>query len=416
MGFRADGTTVMIDAVGESHRIDISKIGEEARRIISLVEASIIQWLPDEAAPVLSDLRSNLANFIDDLGDQRSIFRQPENAELLQEKKALVKNLLFHSFRSKEEEIHVWVENNDRVLSLFMTAIVLTCGIPPRAFQLASLQFDWCRKTGAGRGLFLIDGFLAIGKPVAKQLGQSRQDSLWFLPPSLALSLVFYLGILRPIVVDCLTILRKDVTQQDTLIFCRAIPQMDGSPFWTGSKLNQQLRFHTGNLAVNLSVAILRQLYTAFFRQYFPGLCDPGPQEDSLVDRQSQHRFYTGKRHYGQVIGNVPQSLGIDMTEARKLGTMSRLLHIVFELSPPTEECRPLLEDSHFLPSTKNDRHALDTARLQVLVEYGILHRGRGPPAALRAKDILDTHPYLILVRYSFIFEPAHDADQLNSQ
>lgn len=393
----------MIDAVGESHRINLSKIGEEARRIVSSVEALILQWLPEKAIHIFSRFY-DLTKLSDDLGDQRSIFRQPENAKLLQAEQSTVKELLFHSFDDKEEQMHQWLLSNDRLLSLFMASIVLTCGIPPRAFQFASLQFDQCRASGAGRGLFLIDGHLAIGKPVAKQPGKSRQECLWFLPPSLASSLVFYLGILRPIIIDCLVTLRKDVTQQDTHIFCRTIPKMSGSHSWNGDELNQQLRLHTTNLAVALSVAIVRQLYTAFFRQYFPGLCDFGSQEDSLVDRQSQHRFYTGKRHYGQVTGNVPRSLGIDMTEARKLGAMSQLLHIVFGLTPPNAEWRPLLEDANFLPNTRNDQHALDTARLQILVEYHILDRGPGPTAALRARKILDTHPYLTVVCFSFIF------------
>ena len=144
----------------------------------------------------------------------------------------------------------------------------------------------------------------------------------------------------------------------------------------------------------------LWQLYTAFICQYFPGLCDPGPQKDSLVDKQSKHWFYNGKWHDGQLIGNVPQSLSIDMMKARKHGTMSWLLHIIFRLSTPSEECKPLLKDFHFLPSVRNDQHALNTAQLQVLMEYGILHHGRGPPVALQA----NTHPYLELVCYSFIF------------
>ena len=88
------------------------------------------------------------------------------------------------------------------------------------------------------------------------------------------------------------------------------------------------------------------------------------------------------------------------MMKARKHGTMSQLLHIIFRLSTPSEECRPLLKDFHFLPSVRNDRHALNTAQLQVLMEYGILHHGRGPPVALQA----NIHPYLELVCYSFIF------------
>lgn len=398
-GFRSDGTTVIVDAAGESHSINLSDIGVEARRIISKVESSILQWLPHDAAHVFSDF--HLTQLSDDLGNQKSIFRQRENAELLQSKQNTIKELLFCSFGDKEEDIYRWLQGNDRLLFLFMASIVITCGIPPRAFQFASFQFDQCYKTGAGRGLFLIDGCLAIGKPVAKQSGKSRQECLWFLPPLLSSSLVFYLGILRPIVINCLTVLRKDVTHQHTLIFCRTVPKTGGSHSWNGEELNCQLKLHTSNLAVALSVGVVRQLYTAFFRQYFPGLCDAGPQEDALVDRQSQHRFYTGKRHYGQVVGNVPQSLGIDLTEARKLGAISQLLHIVFGLAPPNEDWRALLEDSHFLPITRNDLHALCIARLQVLLEYNIMDRGRGPVAALRVRELLRTQPYAALVGFS---------------
>lgn len=412
-GFQPDGTTIIVDAVGKRHQINLVDIGNEARRIVLEAEALIYQCLPEGTRGMFTSFPA-LSQLSDDLNDPVSIFRQSGNTTLLEPTINTVGQSLLQSLTS-ENAMHTWLRHNEDLLSLFLVAVALTCGIPPRGFQFASLQFDRCSETGASRGLFLIDGCLAIGKPAAKQSGRSRQEScLWFLPPALASCLAFYLAVLRPVVIKVRTRVRKEVDHQDTCIFCRSIPRIAGAHSWSGDEISQMVQHHTKNLNINLSIALLRQLYTAFFRQYFPGLCDPGAQEDSLVDRQGQHRFYTGQRHYGQLIGNVPRSLGIDLTEARKLGAMSQLLHIVFGLRPPDEHWRPFLEDAHFLPHAKHARHALDTARLLVLYEYGILSRGTGPPAAIRARKILLAHPYFRLVSSSLSLLRMHHGDPTN--
>ncbi|KAI5983643.1 hypothetical protein EDD15DRAFT_2376174 [Pisolithus albus] len=391
-GFQPDGTAIVIDAAGEGHCINLVDIGKEAHRILMEAEALIYECLPEETCSIFSTFQ-DLSQLSDDLNDPASIFRQRGNAAFLRPSIVKAEASILQHFNSEEKMLQ-WLQNNDRLLSLFLTAFALTCSIPPRAFQFASLQYDRCPETGSSRGLFLIDGTLAIGKPAAKQSGRSRQDCLWFLPSTLASSLTFYLAILRPVVVKVLTRLRKEVIHQDTYIFCRTIPRTAGCHSWNGDEITKILQRHTKPLNIHISTALLRQLYTAFFRQYFPGLCGGAALEDSLVDRQGQHRFYTGKQHYGQVIGSIPRSLGIDLTEARKLGAMSQLLHIVFGLRSPDEQWRVLLEDSHFLPSSKHDRHALDTARVLVLCNYGISSGGTGPPAALRAQGVLEAHPY----------------------
>ncbi|KAG9307991.1 hypothetical protein JVU11DRAFT_12733 [Chiua virens] len=390
--FQPDGTTIIVDAVGEAHRINMEDIGTEARRIILEIEESIYQWLPQKNSDAFNGF-PDISQLSDDLNHPRSIFHQKGNAAVLEPIVSTVQKSLLQSLSSEEDRL-AWLQHNEHLLSLFLVAVALTCGIPPRAFQFKSLQFDRCAETGASRGLFLISGCLAIGKPAAKQSEKSRHECLWFLPPALAYSLLFYLAVLRPVVIEVLTLSRKEVARQSTHIFCRTIPRTNGLCSWNGDEITRMLREHTKNINLTLSVGLLRQLYTAFFRQYFPDLCGTRAPADSPMDRQAQHRFYTGQRHCGLTIGNVPRSLGIDVTEARQLGAISQLLHIVFELRLPDAHWKLLLQHSHFLPSLQHDRHALDTARLSVLREYGILSRGAGPPAALKARAVLTTCPF----------------------
>lgn len=396
-GFQPDGSTIVVDAVKESHRINIMDIGAEARRIILEIESLLRKSLPEGTKHLLASV-ANLSELSDDLTEASSIFHQ--NANLFEPIVAEVAGALLPSLSG--EGVRTWLESNDQVLSRFMVAIALTCGVPPRAFQFASFQFDHCLETGTSRGLFLIDGNLAIAKPAAKQLDRSRQDCLWFLPSALSSSLVFYLGVLRPIIIQALLLLRKEVVPQKTYIFCCTFPKAGRSCSWTGDEVAEMFQNHTRGLKINLSVGLIRQLYTALFRQYFPDLCAGGVQEDSLVDRQGQHRFYTGHRHYGMIITTVPRSLGIDLTEARKMGAMSQLLHVIFGFRAADDHLKLLLERSHFLPVLQHHTYALGAARTLVVSEYGIPSGGAGPRAALKAQALLYDQPYFQLVRPYF--------------
>lgn len=372
-------------------------LGQEARRIVIEIEYLLSQSLTEETSHVFASF-PDASQLSDDLSDPKSIFRQ--NSSLLQPRITQVAEAVVQSFEN-EEQMLAWLSRNDEILTRLLVAVALTCGVPPRGFQFASLQYDLCPQTGASRGLFLIDGNLAIAKPAAKQTGRYRQDCLWFLPPVLSSSMVFYLGIFRPVVIQVLTLLRKEVIHQDTYIFCRTTPRIGSSYSWTGDEISRMLQHHTKHFKIALSVGLIRQLYTALFRQYFPDLCAAGPQEDALVDRQGQHRNYTGQRHYG-LITNIPRSLGIDLTEARKMGAMSQLLHVIFGLRIADERLRLDLERIHFLPCSKHEAHALDTARVLVVSQYGISSGGVGPRAAIKARTLLKDCPYFHVVGPTF--------------
>lgn len=393
-GFQPDGSTMLVDAARESHQINMMDIGAEARRIILEIESLLRKSLPEGTKHLFTSV-AILSELSDDLREASSIFHQ--NPNLFEPVIVEVAGALLPSF-SGEEGVRTWLKSNDQILSRFMVAIALTCGVPPRAFQFASLQFDQCLETDTSRGLFLIDGNLAIAKPAAKQLNRSRQDCLWFLPFSLSASLVFYLGILRPIIIQALLLLRKEVVPQKTYIFCCTFPKVGKSYSWTGDEVAEMFQNHTRGLKFNLSVGLIRQLYTAFFRQYFPDLCAGGAQEDSLVDRQGQHRFYTGHRHYGMIITSVPRSLGIDLAEARKMGAMSQLLHVIFGFRAADDHFKLLLERSHFMPVLQHQAYALGAARTLVVSEYSISSGGAGPRVVLKARALLNDQPYFQLV------------------
>lgn len=401
--FHPDGTTTVIDAAGESHRINLADIGQEARRIIIELELLLRRSLPEDCINQFTSF-PDLSQFSDDLGNPASIFQQ--NSDLLQPAIIQITRSLLQT-SGDNKRLYSWLGYNDGILSCFLAAVSLTCGIPPRAFQFASLQYARCPQTGSSRGLFLIDGNLAIANPAAKQSGRFRQHCLWFLPPALSSLLLFYLGVLRPVVIEILTYLRKEVVPQTVYIFCQTILKTGRSHFCT-DEIPQMLRKLTKGLKVDISIRLIRQLYTAFFRQYFPDLCSPGPQEDSLVDRQGQHRFYTGQKHYGLIVTNIPRSLGIDLTEAKKMGAISQVLHTVFGLRSCDDRWQPLLQQSHFLPCSKYEAHALDTARVLAISEYSICSAGLGPAAALRARSLLKDCPYAQVVRSPSVHNMLH--------
>ena len=285
-----------------------------------------------------------------------------------------------------------WLQSSDDILSLVVTAFSLTCGIPPREFQFANMQYDHCPTTGSFRNLFIINGLPALGNPTAKQSNKLVQKCLWLFPPSLAPLFLFYLGVLRPITIEVLIFLRQNVAYQETHIFCHTIKK---HCVWNGSDVNGAIQHYMSALPIRLTCKFLRQLHTALFHQYCPGLCKAEGPSDSAVDHQGQHRWYTGNTHYGRIIGSVPKTLGMSMTEARQFATVSQLLQVIYGLCLPDESSKDLLLDAHILPCSKYETHAYLVAQKLVIQHYGILS---GDVAASVA-TVLNNRPYIQLVR-----------------
>lgn len=413
--FSTDGQTVVVaDGDNQSHRIVIQDIGREARKVLQKLEQRIEDSLPDEVHHLFHSFCSISSSFSDDLNDNHSIFLQRPNASrlepiILSVKDAFCKSLWADPIWTiqdsgtkvlNESAARDWLELNDEIISLITAAFGLTCGIPPRGFQFHTMQYDRCQTSGNLRSLFIIEGLPALGNPAAKQSNKSIQECLWLFPPSLASPFLFYFGVLRPIVIEILLDLQEDISYQETHIFVHTFPKQrrqDDLPyFWSGPDISQALQSHTKALPIRLTCNLLRHLHTALFRQFFPGLCEP-ERDDSLVDLQGQHRWYTGNRHYGKIIGSIPLTLGMSMTAARRYASISQLLQVIYQLSPPDESWYDLLSSAHILPTSKNEALAYSAAQTLVIREYGILP-GHVTSSSQSVSNVLQNAPYFHLV------------------
>ncbi|KAG2046290.1 hypothetical protein BDR06DRAFT_1014861 [Suillus hirtellus] len=413
--FSADGQSVTVaDGDNHRHQLSITDIGREAQKVLQKLEQCIEESLPDEVHHLFHSFHSIASSFCDDLNDSHSVFLQRPNASrlepiILSVKDGLCKSLWTDPIWTVEDSgtkvlnesaARGWLKFNDEIISLITTAFALTCGIPPRGFQFHTMQYNHCQTSGNLRSLFIIEGLPALGNPAAKQSNKSIQECLWLFPPSLASPFLFYFGVLRPIVIEILLDLQEDISYQETHIFMHTFPkqrrQDDLPHFWSGPDINQALQSHTKALPIRLTCNLLRHLHTAFFRQFFPGLCDPG-HDDSLVDLQGQHHWYTGDRHYGKIIGSIPSTLGMSMTEARRYASISQLLQVLYQLSPPDESWCDLLSSTHILPTLKHETLAYSVAQKLVIQEYGILVLGNATASSQSVTGVLQNAPYFHL-------------------
>ncbi|KAI6038751.1 hypothetical protein EDC04DRAFT_2603674 [Pisolithus marmoratus] len=74
------------------------------------------------------------------------------------------------------------------------------------------------------RSFFLLEGLPAIGNPKAKQRNRTFQECLWAIPNALAPTLLYFLGVFKPVCSDVMHLATIHDPIFDTHIFCLAIP------------------------------------------------------------------------------------------------------------------------------------------------------------------------------------------------
>ncbi|KAG2030088.1 hypothetical protein BDR03DRAFT_1017557 [Suillus americanus] len=391
--FSPNGQAINIpDNSGAFHAVQFSQLGSVARTLIDTftdtVQTTLSRSLYEEFAK---------QNLVDDLGCQESIFQQPANQPWLQpmiktaydQLVLLGQRSVFHKNGTVNvKAVKALLDKEQDILSLLNVSFQLSCGIPPRAYQMKSLRYNFDPDTGAQRSVFLVWGILAFANPASKQRQGSVKECLWALPGSLATPVLFYLGILRPAFSQILRLVQGGTKEHETYIFVHGVSKHNTGAFWSGADVNASLRKHTPSLPISLSGPLLRSITTGMLRKFFPSLTEPDQLPDSLLDQQAQHRRHTGDTHYGRDF-DLPRPLAMTIDRARGYIVTSQALQAIYSLGTPDEASRRVLSNSHFFASRVHELVAFKEARFQVLSVYL-----KGDISL--AQDTLKRAPYMV--------------------
>ncbi|KAG1785473.1 uncharacterized protein HD556DRAFT_1450695 [Suillus plorans] len=400
--FSDDGQSVMIpDARGVFHCVQYLELGSLTRQLIHQFSSAVQTILSDTHRWLYNDFSQ--LQLTDDLGRRESIFHQPANEPQLQPMIKVAYDQLVGPaghrssvFNSKgsinTKAVQNLMEKEQDLLCLLNASFQLSCGVPPRSFQLKSLRHHYDPITGAQRNLFMVWGALTLANPAAKQRGETNKECLWALPSSLVTPLLFYLGVLRPAFCNILRLVRGSVPEHETYIFVHAYSKHDSGFFWSGPDVNASLRKRSSALPVSLSSTLLRNLTTGMLRKFFPSLTELHNLPDSLLDQQAQHHRRTGNTHYGRDF-DLPRSLSMTIDRARGYITTSRALQAIYGLGTLDEGSLRALSNSHFFASRAYELVAFKEARFQILSLYSGPADGRP-----LVQETLNKTPYMALV------------------
>lgn len=134
-----------------------------------------------------------------------------------------------------------WLEGPRRILEKQLVHFYKTIGIPPRSWQTSELLYEPLGQYV--RNLRILRyGLTVICNPKAKQKDKLQYEAFWALPPHLALSFVFYLGVIRPVEIELLQDLKRPNPDLHHYIFVTTQNLRPLQPsIYTAQKINQLL-------------------------------------------------------------------------------------------------------------------------------------------------------------------------------
>ncbi|KAG1787198.1 uncharacterized protein HD556DRAFT_1448993 [Suillus plorans] len=395
-GVCEDGRSLtMEDGDRQPQTFHLLQLANCAHALLTQLDSNVLLNLPSRIHNLYYEFDTSL--FTDNLLEQRSIFKQARNKSLLAKVVSTAGACILTPGVIKDKKAaRQWLKQwDDDVVPLIIAGFFLTCGVPPRGFQLHSMLLDQCPVTDKARNLFIINGLPALGNPVSKQRGKSVQERLWLFPQALARPFLFYLGVIRPIIQMLLRDLGCDAMYQDTHVFARALPQhrpeRDLPQFWNGSDINKALQLATASLPFRLTCTALRRIITAVFHRHFPELLD-SLTGTSAVDGQAQHTQQTGDTHYGRVY-SAPAALGMTHENAKRYITMSKALQAAYGLGAAEESWQDIVARLPLFPTCKHHHYAFSVARQTVLQQYGLCGDTSG--IKITAQTVLEDAPYI---------------------
>jgi hypothetical protein len=413
-----DGQTV--DSRDGSGRIQTFRIDQLASVAITAAheaEEMLRDWLPVGC----EDLYDNFSHrqLKDSLVDPRSIFLQPQNADLIEPIRLRVQEQLLNPKESRHtivkangkvdmERVRLYARVENDILNRIATHFCVTCGIAPREFQLKTLLYDSILQGGLStyRNLFILDECLSIGHPDAKRMTKVElADCLWGLTQIISRPLSFLLAIMRPTLTHLLALVGLDTSLRDHRIFVRTCPvkqRLADTYVMTGCDVNAGMQRLSQGIPLRLTCNFLRRLFTTLFEQHhsIELTGEEGKDQTTGVTEQGQHGPLVKKTHYIKS-HNVPPILRMPLDKARQHLRVSRLAQAILGMNQHAEGLdEEILHSSPIYQWRKNERRALAEARRLVVTHYRLGGQGDEDQIKLAVKDVFERCPFIYGVSF----------------
>ena len=186
-----NGRGLHFNATYKDHSLDFHEFAHEKRLAFDKLEKLLSLLFPTSF--YMQEIKNiTVSSFTDNPCHRESLFLRKDNQQFLQ---PLVATLLEHLLKKSEKDKIHFLEQCQDFLQELVRCFYGPHGVPPRAWQTASLQF--APHFGFPRNIFIMDNIAVIGDLQAKQLRRRNYDAYWALPECIGRSILLYLGIVR---------------------------------------------------------------------------------------------------------------------------------------------------------------------------------------------------------------------------
>jgi hypothetical protein len=293
----------------------------------------------------------SVSSFSDHPCHQESIFIRADNQQLLRPLISAYSELVQ---RKSKKGKFAFLQSCQDFLYELVRLFYGPNGVPPRAWQTASMQF--APYQGFPRNIYIFENTVIIGNLKAKQMHKRNYPAYWALPERVGRCVLIYLGIVRDVEMEIANQVEvmertrnpkrgnrvtRSFEEMKYYVFTRPYTRsiMKASTCWTGTLVNKALR---------VEARVYRHIIKAFMRKHF------GPAMDWITAHVSEEN----DSRQQQVV-------------------LSHALHIFFGFAEATN---PALVTGwpRALPDIPADhiKRAFEIARHLIVAHYG-LHGGQ---------------------------------------
>ncbi len=339
-----DGHKVSIHSSYHSGEVDVVQF----RSLVSALPALV--WLhfldmfppsfPESLKASLSDL--SIHSFRDSPDDERSLFERSDNVEVFKPfREALCPTALDKDFTFKAS----YTTKLSPFLTLLAQFIMAGNGISMRSFQAAALQV--APSDGFPRNFFIDDLLCYIGKPRAKQCGLNVYEAYWLLEPRVALAIILYIGIFRPLESSLLEN-QGDASGSSPFLFVKvAVANAEPTAIrrWEGRDINQAL--YAEGSPLQAEGRVYRQITKALLRR----------NSFSTLGSLQELPAYPNAAEQRQML----------LIGRKEQLALSQAVHSFFGFKSPPHPMQPVSPAVSSLP-----HYALDVARHKVRHRYAL--------------------------------------------
>ncbi|KAJ3979457.1 hypothetical protein F5890DRAFT_1558706 [Lentinula detonsa] len=297
------------------------------------------------------------------------------------------------------KEVWAWIADTMEFQEHLVKGLLPSIGISPRAFQAAC--FSYTSGQHFVRCLKIVDNHTILCSPLSKQDGTKQYECFFALPAEIAWFLLFFLGVIRPMVIFLLespSIHDSSAVEDLRQYLFVTVKKSQRAPYrWSGADIDRCLR----DSSLHLDANGLRHVTTGIIRHWFPHLaCAYSNQlnqaSTSPLDKQGQHSSKVSRMFYART--TYVNSTSFNESEFH---SQIRISQAIQKLDDIVENGGRAVRPKNINAVdaiTRNGWRAMAVARSFILSRnpgYDIAHAGDQNDIQKRLKVLLEIKPFL---------------------